>query len=83
MELQENADNVDLLLTVLSMILEEFPDLTEPIKDHEVVNHVLGHALKGDKIPAGDLGLVLTYLETVQAPSIYFQYAILRVHQNI
>ena len=27
--------------------------------------------------------MVILYLETVDAPSIYFQYAILRVHENL
>jgi len=39
--------------------------------------------LKADKIGAKDLGLVMVYLQYVNAPSVYFQYTILRVHQNI
>ena len=50
------------------------------LKDFDVVNYILAAALKADKISSDDLGLVLVYLIEVQAPSIYFQYAILRVH---
>ena len=50
------------------------------IKDFDLVNYVLANALKADKIVPQDLGLVIAYLEQVYAPSIYFQYAILRVH---
>ena len=53
------------------------------IKDLDVVNYILAAALKADKIPHEDLGLIMTYLMEVQAPSIYFQYAILRIHQNL
>ena len=48
-----------------------------------MVNYILANALKADKIEAGDLGLVMHYLEVVQAPAIFFQYGILRVHQNL
>jgi hypothetical protein len=55
----------------------------QPIKDFDLVNYILANALKADKIDASDLGCVLSYLEVVNAPSIFFQYAILRVHQNL
>jgi hypothetical protein len=80
MELKEDADNVELLLTILSMVIQEFPHIEQPIKDLDLVNYVLANALKIDKVPADSLGLVMMYLERVDAPSIYFQYAILRVH---
>lgn len=80
MELKEDADNVELLLTILSMVIQEFEFIDEPIQDLDLVNYVLANALKIDKIPADSLGLVMMYLESVNAPSIYFQYAILRVH---
>jgi len=44
----------------------------QQIKDFDVVNYILANALKADKIEAGDLGLVMHYLEVVQAPPIYF-----------
>lgn len=47
------------------------------------MNYVLASALKADKIEPHNLGLVLSYLGEVNAPSIYYQYAILRVHQNL
>lgn len=70
----------------MAMIYEESETLmarNERIKDFDIVNYVLASALKADKIAPQDLGLVLAYLEIVQAPPIYFQYAILRVHQNL
>ena len=42
------------------------------LKDFDIVNYVLAAALKADKIPSEDLGLVLVYLMEVNAPSIYF-----------
>ena len=83
MELRENPDDIDLLNSVMSWILwdsEEIMERGEEIKDFDVVNYILASALKADKISTSDLGLVITYLEVVNAPSIYFQYAILRVH---
>lgn len=58
-------------------------EANEEIKDFDLVNYVLASALKADKIDPSDLGLIISYLEVVQAPPIYFQYAILRVHQNL
>ena len=59
----------------MAMIYEDSEALmarNERIKDFDVVNYVLASALKADKIAPHDLGLVLAYLEIVQAPSIYF-----------
>ena len=67
----------------MSMIYEQHEELVagnEQLKDFDVVNYILAAALKADKISPDDLGLVLVYLMEVRAPSIYFQYAILRVH---
>ena len=72
MELKENADNLELLLTIISMVIHEFPYLTEPPKDLDLVNYVLANALKADKVPPDSLGLVMMYLDVVRAPSIYF-----------
>jgi len=72
MELKEDADNLELLLTVLSMVVQEFEYQTEPIKDLDLVNYVLANALKGDLVPPDSLGLVMLYLDTVDAPSIYY-----------
>ena len=58
---------------------EELEEAGEMIKDLDIVNYVLANALKGDQIPPEELGLVLSYLDVVQAPPIYYQYAILRV----
>ena len=52
----------------MSMIFEYEEELLRadaPIKDFELVNYILAAALKADKIPAIDLGMVLTYLDTV------------------
>ena len=86
LELRENPDNIQLLLDVISFIYDQQEQLIEAgevIKDFDLVNYVLASALKADKIEPHDLGLVIAYLEQVYAPSIYFQYAILRVHQNL
>jgi hypothetical protein len=85
-ELREKPDDIQLLLDVLSIIVDQEEEILQgevPIKDFELVNYILANALKADVIRPDDLGLVLTYLEVVQAPSIFFQYAILRVHQNL
>lgn len=82
-ELREEPENLQLLLDVISMIYEQHEELAAgdaKLKDFDVVNYILAAALKADKISSDDLGLVLVYLMEVQAPSIYFQYAILRVH---
>ena len=84
LELREQPDDLDLLYSIMAMIYEEKDHRIEvgeaEIKDHDLVNYVLANALKADKIPAEELGLVLAYLECVSAPAIYWQYAILRVH---
>jgi len=49
----------------------------------EIVNYAVANALKEDEIRGQDLGLVLGYLEAVEAEPIYYQYALLRVHQNL
>ena len=75
MELRDDADNIELLLTVLSLILEEAglpASSREPVKDFDLVNYILAAALKADKIPPENLGMVIVYLEAVDAPSIYF-----------
>lgn len=53
------------------------------IKDIDVVHYVLANALKANLIKVEQLGLVFYYLETVNAPPIYYQYTILRLCQNI
>jgi len=87
-ELRENPSDVDLLVDVLAyliytidMMIEE--DNMKPIKDIDLVNYVLASALKIDQVPPKHLGLVMAYIDKVNAPSLYFQYAILRVHQHI
>lgn len=85
-ELREEPENIELLLDIISIIFEEAESIVEEgktIKDFDLVNYVLANALKADKIDPSDLGLVLSYLSAVNAPSIFFQYAILRVHQNL
>ena len=57
------------------MIYENFEELMEnevEIKDLDLVNYILAAALKADKIKPEDLGLIIGYLELVNAPSIYF-----------
>ena len=49
------------------------------LKDIDIVHYVLAKALKADLIQHEQLGLVFYYLETVEAPSIYYQYALLRL----
>jgi hypothetical protein len=51
---------------------EELEQAGEMIKDLDIVNYVLANALKGDQIPPEELGLVLSYLDVVQAPPIYY-----------
>jgi hypothetical protein len=83
MDLREEPSNIKLLLSVISMIYENHQEMEskqQEIKDFDIVNYVLANALKSDQIDPQDLGIVLTYLEVVHAPSIYWQYAILRVH---
>jgi len=75
MELRDEPDNIRLLLTVLSMICQDIDEIKgrgDEIKDFDLVNYILANALKADKIEAIDLGIVILYLETVDAPSIYF-----------
>jgi hypothetical protein len=75
LELRENPDNIQLLLDVISLIYDQADSLADadsPIKDFDLVNYVLASALKADKIDAGDLGMIIAYLECVSAPSIYF-----------
>lgn len=86
MELREQPDNVDLLISILAMIFADAEILMEKgevIKDFDIVNYVLAKALKADQIKPEQIGVVLAYLDAVQAPSIYWQYVILRVHQNL
>jgi hypothetical protein len=86
MELRDEPGNLDLLLDVMGMICADAESLVqkgEMIKDFDIVNYILANALKADQIKGQDLGLVLMYLENVFAPPIYWQYAILRVHQSL
>ena len=58
-----------------SLILDEAAapaSSREPVKDFDLVNYILAAALKADKILPDTLGLVIVYLEAVEAPSIYF-----------
>ena len=66
---------MELLLSILSMVIFESEMLIErgeAIKDLDLVNYVLANALKADKIAPENLCVVLQYLITSQAPSIYF-----------
>jgi hypothetical protein len=75
LELRESPDNIQLLLDVISLIYDQSDTLADagsPIKDFDLVNYVLAAALKADKIDAHDLGMIIAYLESVSAPSIYF-----------
>ena len=84
LELREDPSNIKLLYDVMAIICYQAEELkNQEIKDFDVVNYVLASALKADKIQPQNLGLVLSYLGEVNAPSIYYQYAILRVHQNL
>lgn len=63
------------MLDVISIIYDKHDEIVEAgeaIKDFDLVNYVLASALKADKIEATDLGIVIAYLEVVQAPSIFF-----------
>ena len=83
-ELRDDPSNIKLLYDVMALICTNIDSLkNEKLKDHDVVNYVLASALKADKIEPKNLGLVINYLNEVNAPSIYYQYAILRVHQNL
>ena len=83
-ELRDDPSNIKLLYDVMALICANIETLKDDgIKDHDVVNYVLASALKADQIEAKNLGLVMNYLNDVNAPSIYYQYAILRVHQNL
>lgn len=51
LELREQPDNVDLLISILAMIFSEADSLMEKgeeIKDFDIVNYVLAKALKAD-----------------------------------
>lgn len=85
-DLKENPNDLELLYDVMAMVhlqAEELAARGQTIPGLDVVNYVLAAALKADQIAPSQLGLVLCYLETVNAPPIYYQYAILRVHQNL
>jgi hypothetical protein len=86
MELRDDPSNMELLLDVMGMVCadaELIAEKGEVIKDFDIVNYILANALKADQIRGSDFGLVLQYLEIVYAPPIYWQYAILRVHQKM
>ena len=51
------------MISIIYENIEYFKESGEIIKDFDLVNYVLAAALKADKIPAIDLGLVLVYLE--------------------
>ena len=85
-ELREEPDNIPLLISILAYIHNESDMILENgegIKDFDLVNYVLAKALRADKIKTEDFGMVLAYLVSVNAPDIYWQFAILRVHQNL
>lgn len=86
LELKEDPQNLDLLFDIIALVFQNIEDIKSGemiIRDLDLVNYVLANALKADIIKTGQLGLVVYYLDTVNAPSIYYQYAILRICQNL
>lgn len=84
LELKEDPSNLQLLVDVMAMIYSHLEFLQdEPLRDFDLVNYVLAAALKSDKLEAQHLGLVMSYLDSIDAPDLYFQYAILRVSQKL
>ena len=82
MELRENPDNLQLLFDVLALIFqyeEEIKLGKMQIKDIDIVHYILANSLKANLISVEQLGLIFYYLDTVTAPPIYYQYAILRL----
>lgn len=75
MDLQEDPKNLELLYDIMAHIIDNFHTLVDkktPISDFDLVNYVLASALKSDIVDPNNLGLVVMYLQFVQAPSIYF-----------
>jgi hypothetical protein len=64
-----------MLYDVIAIIYRDYDILIKQgrmIKDFDVVNYILACALKSDKIEPENLGIVIEYLNLVEAPSIYF-----------
>lgn len=75
LELKEDPDNLQLLFDVMAQVFQDEDRIRSGeivVNDFDVVNYILANALKGDLISHEQLGLVMFYLETVQAPSIYY-----------
>lgn len=64
-------------MAIIYMNFEQLAD--KPLKDFDFLNYILAASLKANKIPPEQLGLVVTYLDLVGPPDLYFEYAILRV----